>query len=150
MYFRVLFLTTFLLTQFPLLNSTGSSSSDRDPPYPNLSCQYCTFKIPDSFKSKYLFCSFYRKDQCGLHSDQFPGHPDAVNSILSVSDNIVMTGCEDGYERAVHLYPHRFLGAWWVTTRGSFASRRWMSVGQGRSSPASATITGEKRCFNQC
>ena len=83
---------TFLITQFPLLNNTGSSSSDRDPPYPNLSCQYCTFKIPDSFKSKYLFCSFYRKDQCRLHSDQFPGHPDAVNSILSVSDNIVMTG----------------------------------------------------------
>ena len=37
---------------------------------------------------------------------QFPGHPDAVNSILSV----VITGCEDGNVRAVHLYPQRFLG----------------------------------------
>ena len=53
---------------------------------------------------------FSSKDQYGLHSDQFPGHPDAVNSILSVTDNVVMTGCEDGNVRAVHLYPHRFLG----------------------------------------
>ena len=37
-------------------------------------------------------------------------HPDAVNSVLSVTDNVVMTGCEDGNVRAVHLYPHRFLG----------------------------------------
>jgi len=56
--------------------------------------------------SLYLF----NKDQYGLHSDQFPGHPDAVNSVLSVTDNVVMTGCEDGNVRAVHLYPHRFLG----------------------------------------
>ena len=34
-----------------------------------------------------------------------------MNSILSVTDNVVMTGCEDGNMRAVHLYPHRFLGA---------------------------------------
>ena len=143
MYFRALFLTTFLLTQFPLLNSTGSSSSDRDPPYPNLSCQYCTFKIPDSFKSKYLFCSFYRKDQCGLHSDQFPGYPDAVNSILSVSDNIVMTGCEDGNERAVHLYPHRFLGVV-GHHEGELPVEKMNVSGSGGLLPGSATTTGEK------
>ena len=50
------------------------------------------------------------KDQYGLHSDQFPGHPDGVNCIVPVTDNVVMTGCEDGNIRAVHLYPHRFLG----------------------------------------
>ena len=50
------------------------------------------------------------KDQYGLHSDQFPGHPDGVNCIIPVTDNVVMTGCEDGNIRAVHLYPHRFLG----------------------------------------
>ena len=30
--------------------------------------------------------------------------------MLSITDNVVMTGCEDGNIRAVHLYPHRFLG----------------------------------------
>jgi len=52
----------------------------------------------------------FSKDQYGLHSDQFPGHPDGVNCIIPVTDNVVMTGCEDGNIRAVHLYPHRFLG----------------------------------------
>ena len=46
----------------------------------------------------------------GLHSDQFPGHPDAINSLLAVTDNVILTGCEDGAIRAVHLYPHRFVG----------------------------------------
>jgi len=52
----------------------------------------------------------FSKDQYGLHSDQFPGHPDSINTMLSITDNVVMTGCEDGNIRAVHLYPHRFLG----------------------------------------
>ena len=52
----------------------------------------------------------FSKNQYGLHSDQFPGHPDGVNCIVPVTDNVVMTGCEDGNIRAVHLYPHRFLG----------------------------------------
>merc|ERR1712240_382353 len=30
--------------------------------------------------------------------------------MISITDNVVMTGCEDGNIRAVHLYPHRFLG----------------------------------------
>eukprot|EP00096_Caligus_rogercresseyi_P010343 TRINITY_DN3732_c0_g1_i1.p1 TRINITY_DN3732_c0_g1~~TRINITY_DN3732_c0_g1_i1.p1 ORF type:complete len:475 (-),score=51.58 TRINITY_DN3732_c0_g1_i1:183-1490(-) len=46
----------------------------------------------------------------GLHEDQFPGHPDAINSLLAVTDSAVLTGCEDGTIRAVHLYPHRFFG----------------------------------------
>ena len=47
------------------------------------------------------------KDQYGLHSDQFPGHPDGVNALIPITDNVVITGCEDGNIRAVHLYPHR-------------------------------------------
>ena len=88
--------------------------------------------MKSSIRVKYSLCLFCSKDQCGLHSDQFPGHPDAVNSILSVSDTIALTGCEDGNERAVHLYPHRSLGV--VGHHEGelrFASRRWMSVGQG-------------------
>jgi len=52
----------------------------------------------------------FSKDQYGLHSDQFPGHPDGVNALIPITDNVVITGCEDGNVRAVHLYPHRFLG----------------------------------------
>ena len=46
----------------------------------------------------------------GHWSDQFPGHPNAINSIVAVTDNVVITACEDGVIRAVHLYPHRFVG----------------------------------------
>jgi len=52
----------------------------------------------------------FSKDQYGLHSDQFPGHPDGVNAMMPITDNVIITGCEDGNVRAVHLYPHRFLG----------------------------------------
>ena len=55
-----------------------------------------------------LFCC--SKDQYGLHSDQWPGHPDGINTMISITDNVVITGCEDGHIRAAHLYPHRFLG----------------------------------------
>ncbi|XP_059080515.1 WD repeat-containing protein 55 homolog [Tigriopus californicus] len=53
----------------------------------------------------------YNWDQFGYHSADFPGHPDSVNDMVAVTDNVVITGCEDGTIRAVHLYPHRFLGA---------------------------------------
>jgi len=45
--------------------------------------------------------------QFGYHSAEFPGHPDGINSLIAVTDNVVITGCEDGVIRAVHLYPHR-------------------------------------------
>ena len=34
----------------------------------------------------------------------------SVWSAQCTTDNVMMTGCEDGNVRAVHLYPHRFLG----------------------------------------
>jgi hypothetical protein len=43
-------------------------------------------------------------------SDQYPGHPDAVNSMVAATDNVLITACEDGIIRAVHLFPHRFIG----------------------------------------
>lgn len=46
----------------------------------------------------------------GYHSAEFPGHPDAVNDIVAVTDNVIVTACEDGAIRALHLYPHRFIG----------------------------------------
>ena len=47
--------------------------------------------------------------QYEVHSDQFPRHPDALNALIPITDNVVITGCEDGNVRAVHLYPHRFV-----------------------------------------
>ena len=29
---------------------------------------------------------------------------------VAVTENVLITACEDGAIRAVHLYPHRFLG----------------------------------------
>jgi len=49
-------------------------------------------------------------DQFGYHSDQFPGHPDSINAMIPITENVVITACEDGLIRALHLYPHRFLG----------------------------------------
>ena len=34
----------------------------------------------------------------------------SVKTIIAVTDNVVITACEDGVIRAVHLYPHRFVG----------------------------------------
>lgn len=49
-------------------------------------------------------------NQFGYHSDQFPGHPDGINSMIPTTENVIITACEDGLIRAVHLFPHRFLG----------------------------------------
>ena len=34
--------------------------------------------------------SVFSKDQYGLHSDQFPGHPDSVNALIPITDNVVI------------------------------------------------------------
>jgi hypothetical protein len=34
--------------------------------------------------------------QFGYHSAEFPGHPDAINALIAVTDNVVITACEDG------------------------------------------------------
>lgn len=46
----------------------------------------------------------------GVHSADFGNHPDAINAMVAVTDNVVITACEDGTIRAVHLFPNRFLG----------------------------------------
>lgn len=74
--------------------------------------------------SLYLF----NKDQYGLHSDQFPGHPDAVNPperTDNVGDDWLRGRQREG---RVH-FPTGFRRG--GSPRGSCPSRRWMSVGQG-------------------
>ena len=46
----------------------------------------------------------------GYHSDTFGDHPSAINCLIPVTDNFVVTGCDDGKLRAIRLFPHRFLG----------------------------------------
>nr|SVE84309.1 EOG090X07S3 [Daphnia pulex] len=46
----------------------------------------------------------------GYHSDAFGDHPSAINCMIPIMDNIVITGCDDGKIRAISLFPHRFLG----------------------------------------
>lgn len=52
----------------------------------------------------------YNWEEFGLHSDAFPGPKTAINSLIPITENIVVTACEDGTLRATHLFPHRHLG----------------------------------------
>ncbi|XP_011309335.1 WD repeat-containing protein 55 homolog [Fopius arisanus] len=47
----------------------------------------------------------------GFHSDEFPNlTKKAINCIIPITDNVVITGGEDGLLRAFSLFPHRRLG----------------------------------------
>jgi len=46
----------------------------------------------------------------GYHSDAFGDHPSAINCLIPITENYVVTGCDDGKLRAISLFPHRFLG----------------------------------------
>nr|CAD7433248.1 unnamed protein product [Timema monikensis] len=48
--------------------------------------------------------------QFGYHSDEFPGVKQSINSMIPITENIVVTACEDGVLRATHLFPQRHLG----------------------------------------
>lgn len=52
----------------------------------------------------------YNWNEFGLHSDAFPGPKTAINALVPITENIVVTACEDGNLRATHLFPHRHLG----------------------------------------
>ncbi|GLH05045.1 WD repeat-containing protein 55 homolog [Gryllus bimaculatus] len=46
----------------------------------------------------------------GYHSDEFPNPKKGINSLIPITENIILTACEDGILRATHLFPHRHLG----------------------------------------
>lgn len=46
----------------------------------------------------------------GLHNDSFVGPKVAINALVPITENIVVTASEDGNLRASHLFPHRHLG----------------------------------------
>lgn len=49
-------------------------------------------------------------NEFGLHSDEYPALKIAINSLIPITENIVVTACEDGNLRATHLFPHKHLG----------------------------------------
>lgn len=49
-------------------------------------------------------------DRWGDCSDRFPGHPQAVDSMLKVDENSVITGSSDGLIRVVSIQPNKVLG----------------------------------------
>lgn len=52
----------------------------------------------------------FNEGQYGYHSDLYRGHPDSINCMVAVTDKVLITGCEDGILRAVHIFPNRFIG----------------------------------------
>ncbi|GAB1864969.1 WD repeat-containing protein 55 homolog [Camponotus japonicus] len=53
----------------------------------------------------------YNWGEFGLHSDEFPNvTKTAINCMIPVTENVVITGGENGIVRATSLFPHRQLG----------------------------------------
>ncbi|XP_046395038.1 WD repeat-containing protein 55 homolog [Ischnura elegans] len=46
----------------------------------------------------------------GYHSDEVIGPKHSINAMIPISENIVVSGYEDGKLRAAHLFPHQQLG----------------------------------------
>eukprot|EP00299_Pterocystis_sp_00344_P013893 c6851_g1_i1.p1 GENE.c6851_g1_i1~~c6851_g1_i1.p1 ORF type:complete len:364 (-),score=74.01 c6851_g1_i1:22-1113(-) len=43
-------------------------------------------------------------------SDRMPGHPQSVDSIVALSDDVICTGSSDGIVRVVNIHPNKLLG----------------------------------------
>ncbi|XP_014672072.1 PREDICTED: WD repeat-containing protein 55-like [Priapulus caudatus] len=54
--------------------------------------------------------NFFNWGEWGNISDRFPGHPDSIDTICPITDNIICTGSMDGKVRGVHVMPNRMLG----------------------------------------
>lgn len=52
----------------------------------------------------------YNWNEFGLHCDEFAGPKCAINSLVPITENIVVAACDDGNLRATHLFPNRHLG----------------------------------------
>ncbi|KAG8230101.1 hypothetical protein J437_LFUL007645 [Ladona fulva] len=46
----------------------------------------------------------------GYHNDEFIGPKHSINSMVAISDSVVVGGFEDGKLRATHFFPHQQLG----------------------------------------
>jgi WD40 repeat protein len=50
--------------------------------------------------------SMFNWDWFGDCKDRLLGHPEGVECMLKYSENVLITGCEDGWIRIVGIYPH--------------------------------------------
>ncbi|KAJ2656870.1 WD domain repeat-containing protein 55 [Coemansia sp. RSA 1200] len=48
--------------------------------------------------------------QFGDVSDRFPGHPQSIDTICKLTEDLCVTGSSDGLLRIVQLFPHRLVG----------------------------------------
>lgn len=49
-------------------------------------------------------------NEFGYHSDMFPNVKTTINTMIPITEDIVVTACEDGNLRATQLFPHKNLG----------------------------------------
>ena len=43
----------------------------------------------------------------GMDSDRFPGHPNSIDTIVALTDDLILTGSSDGLIRLVNIQPHK-------------------------------------------
>lgn len=84
-------------------------------------------------------------NEFGYHSDLFPGIKINVNSMIPITENIVVTGCEDGNLRATHLFPHRHLG---IVGQHNHLSIETIDINNNGEFIASASLDNDIKFWN--
>lgn len=49
-------------------------------------------------------------DDWGDVSDRFPGHPESIDTIVTLTDEVILTGSSDGLIRVINIHPNKLLG----------------------------------------
>ena len=74
-------------------------------------------------------------------SDRFPGHPASVDTLVAVTEDMVLTGSSDGVIRVISILPNKMLGAFLsgrgrhtqpLLTRACTTQALWVSTQTGR------------------
>lgn len=53
---------------------------------------------------------FFAKDEWGYQTSGFSGHPEAVDAMLTINEDMIATGSCDGLIRLINIRPNRFMG----------------------------------------
>ena len=77
----------------------------------------CVNCLAPAKKAKKLLCGMnegvigiFSWGNFGDYTDRCTDHPDAVESMANLNDDIVLTGCADGLIRALRIHPNKVLG----------------------------------------
>eukprot|EP00741_Cyanophora_paradoxa_P004151 tig00000769_g4032.t1 len=68
-------------------------------------------------------------------SDRFPGHPQSIDTIAKIDEDVICTGSSDGLIRVVSVHPNKLLGV--VGEHGEFPIER-------------VALSGDKRVLGSC